>query len=288
MKRRTLPGTNIALSQICFGSMRFLEEKITESEGIELLSAMVDMGISTLHSSHEYESYPFFCEVLTKYKKLNPSKKLEHIVKLPAPHFKEDRFCKNKFIELVDSKLLELGAERLEVVQWLLRHEPNTDEFRIPLLYDCCDELAEVWAELKQAGKVGVLYSFPYSSSFANEVLKVSLCSGITDYLNLIELENTSLMPTLLNNNQGFIAIRPYCAGRINELPESKQKLLLAMLKVEALNDAAIQFPLLNPLVVSEVVSFSSSAHLTNIVENTASLVGNESLFNDVLGVLTK
>jgi aryl-alcohol dehydrogenase-like predicted oxidoreductase len=286
MRRRELPGTDITLSQVCFGSMRFLPERITEKEGIRLLTELVENGITTIHSSHEYESHSYFCKLLSEFTKENPSRHLEHLIKLPAPHFKDKSFSKIKFIQLVEEQLTALGTEQIAVVQWLLRHEPNVDQFRLPLLEKCTEELREAWVSLKESGKVGALYSFPYSNNFAASVLDLPLCGGLMDYLNLIELDKVPLLPNLVENNQGFIAIRPFFAGKINEIDQCQKNILLQVFNESDLNNIAIQFPLLHPAVITEVVSFSSLDHLENIIENTSKLNPNQALFNDVLSIL--
>lgn len=282
MRRRLLAGSDISLSQVTFGSMRFSSDKLSKKDGLFLLGELVSDGITTMHSSKEYKDHDFFCELLKETKQNNPSVGIEHIVKIPAPHFKEERFCKNKFKQLIEEQLIELSTDRLEVVQWLVRHEPNTDEHRLRILRDSYDDIKEVWQDLKQEGKVGVLSSFPYSQTFAREVLNMNTCSGLTDYLNLIETERVELFEQLESSDKHFIAIRPFMAGAIRELPSEKQCKIMKCANTDSIEAAALIFSLLHPNVTSAVISISQIKHLKHIVSTVANFRSNKKLFHEL------
>ena len=64
MQPRELGRTGIFLSPFCFGSMGLDPKKLSEKEGLDLLGALVDGGVTRFHSCHEYDAHPFFCRVL--------------------------------------------------------------------------------------------------------------------------------------------------------------------------------------------------------------------------------
>lgn len=282
MRRRILAGSDISLSQVSFGSMRFSPDRLSKKDGVILLSEVLANGITTFHSSKEYEHYDYFCELLKETIKNNPSASIEHIVKIPAPHFKDEYFCKSKFRNLIEEQLIELGTDRLDVVQWLVRHEPNTDFHRLQLLKDSYDDINEVWQELKEEGKVGVLSSFPYSEAFANEVLSMGICSGLTDYLNLMEVDRVKFFDYLQSNDKHFIAIRPLMAGTIRTLSLEKQHRIIKCSNADSIETAALMFPLLHPNVTSEIISISQIKHLEHTMSIVENLHSNKELFYEL------
>jgi aryl-alcohol dehydrogenase-like predicted oxidoreductase len=243
MQRRPLGDSGVDLSPLAFGSMRMELYPASDAHWERLLLLLVDGGVTTFHSSHEYQSYPRFCRLIKKIRRARPASPIEHIVKLAAPHFDEPRFDASLFRKRLESELKNLGAERIDVVQWLVRQTPNADEPRLAILRECLPDLETAWESFRAAGKVGALTSFPYSPRFAEKILESELCGGLTSYLNLAELEYGDWLDGLAKRGQGFIAIRPLCAGKIRE-PKP-----------------ALRFALLHPAVASAILSISSQSH---------------------------
>jgi aryl-alcohol dehydrogenase-like predicted oxidoreductase len=186
--------------------------------------------------------------VIKQVRNARPGTTLQHIVKLAAPSFDEARFDRLLFRAQLESELKNLGAERIDVVQWLVRQTPNSDETRLAILRQALPELAAEWETLRAVGKVGALTSFPYTPRFAQEVLAAKVCNGLTSYLNLVEPEAGGWLPDMAARGQGFIAIRPIAAGKIRN-PR-----------------AAIRFALLHPAVASAILSISSASHAEEAV----------------------
>lgn len=290
---REFGRSRIKLSPITFGSMRLDPKQIERKKASKLISYLYEHGINTFHSSHEYATDPFFCQVIEQFRTQNPSARLQHIVKIGVPHFDEAEFSSHRLVTLVENRLRDLGTERIDLVQWLVRHQPNSDRHRLKILAACQEELEITWSKLQQEGKVGVLTAFPYSVPFAEAVLQLPNCKGLVTYLNLLELEMTPLLEQMARQEQGYVAIRPLGGGLITskilqaESTEETQKLKAIIsaldIPVKDLTKFAIQFPLLHPVVASVIVSVSSIEQVKEIVTAIDSLESDRQTFNRIL-----
>ena len=291
---REFGRSGIKLSPVTFGSMRLDPQKIEFDAAVELITYLYEHGVNTFHSSHEYETDTFFCRVLNEFRQQHPHAEIKHIAKIGVPHFGEGNFKSDRLITLIENRLRDLNTERLELVQWLVRHQPNEDRYRLPILKDCQQELQATWSKLKQQGKVGALTSFPYSFPFAEAVLEFTTCAGLVTYLNLLETEMTPLLKQMADRGQGYVAIRPLCGGLLttnyaqnpdDAEAERIQKILTALnISPAELTKLAIQFPLLHSVVTSIMVSVSSIEHAREVVEAVEDLKGsNIDTFNKIL-----
>jgi aryl-alcohol dehydrogenase-like predicted oxidoreductase len=288
MERRAAGASGVDLSALAFGSMRMEVYSAPDSHWERLFLLLLDAGVTTFHSSSEYESYPRFCRVLKKVRRTRPGPPIQHIVKLAAPHFNEQRFDASLFRERVDSELKNLGAESLSVVQWLLRQTPNSDEARLAVFRDSSDALAAEWESLRVAGKVGALTTFPYTQRFAAEALDLKVCSGLTSYLNPAELEYASWLDRMFERGQGFIAIRPMFAGKLLETPEieDRAQLLDEIRGGRSRAEFCLRFALLHPGVSSAIVSLSSLAHAQETIAAVNSVRPDPAEFRRIVKML--
>lgn len=297
MSSREFGRTGIDLSPITFGSMRLDPHRIGLDTAVKMLTRMAERGLTTFHSSHEYESYPFFCEVMQAFSRVKPSATVLHICKIAVPHFDDATFTGSRLSTLVEEQLRALGTERIDIVQWLVRHQPNEDEPRLAILTECQQALSLTWERLHREGKVGVLTSFPYSVPFAREVLKLPLCKGLVTYLNALELDMVPFLEAMEKAGQGYIAIRPFHAGLIttenlgrsscdrSDPQRQKLILMLRMLKIpeDAVTDFAIQFPLLHPVVASVIVSVTSIEHADEVMNASDRARVNKNAFAKIV-----
>ena len=294
MQPRKFGDTDIALSPVCFGSMRLDCDRISFEDAVQLLLYLYDEGVTTFHSSHEYPTDKFFCQALAKLQQARPDAKLQHITKLGVPHFDETEFSGKRLVALVEKRLQELNTERLDLVQWLVRHQPNDNAHRLPILQAAQAELNATWKDLQKQGKVGALASFPYSVAFAEQVLTTASCKGLVTYLNPLELEMAHFLDGMLEQGQGYVAIRPFCGGILTTdnlrssafEPAKAQRLnqLLTELELspEQANQFAVQFPLLHPAVASTMLSVTSVEHAKIAVAAAKTASVNPELFNKV------
>ncbi len=294
MQPRKFGNTDIALSPICFGSMRLDSDRISFEDAVALITHLYDKGVTTFHSSHEYPTDEFFCRVLAQLQQSRPQAELQHIAKLGVPHFDESEFSGKRLVALVDQRLQELNTDRLDIVQWLVRHQPNDDAHRLPLLEACQAELNQTWQDLQQQGKVGALASFPYSVAFAERALATDSCKGLVTYLNPLELEMAHLLDDMVEQGQGYVAIRPFCGGILTEdnlrsfaFEPAKAQQLKAILSdldltLEQANQFAVQFPLLHFAVASAMLSVTSLEHANIAIAAAQTATIDRELFNRV------
>ncbi|MEL6441241.1 MAG: aldo/keto reductase [Cyanobacteria bacterium J06621_8] len=289
MNKREFGRSGIKLSPVTFGSMRLAPERIELEAAVDLITFLYESGVNTFHSSHEYATDPFFCEVMRQFRSRHPGAEVVHIAKIGVPHFDEASFKGEKLVTLIEQRLKALDTEQIALVQWLVRHQPNDDLHRLPLLAESQSELTETWSKLHQEGKVGALASFPYSIPFAEAVLQLSLCQGLVTYLNLLELEMVPLLKEMVQQGQGYVAIRPLGGGAITSAGEEPQQLKLLLkaldMPLSELTKLAVQFPLLYPAVASVMVSVSSISHGAEIIE-AANVASDRQKFQQILNLV--
>lgn len=300
MIRREFGRSGIKLSPVTFGSMRLDPKRIELKAAVNLISYLYESGINTFHSSHEYETDPFFCQVMRQFRSLHSGAEIIHVAKIGVPHFGEAQFNSAKLVALIENRLQQLKTDRIDLVQWLVRHQPNEDRHRLPILEECQQELSDTWSQLQDQGKVGVLTSFPYSVPFAEAVLKFSTCRGLVTYLNLLELEMTPFLAQMEQAGQGYVAIRPFCGGLITSEnltladennTEINQKLRGIMtaseMKTADVTKFALQFPLLHPVVASVMLSVTNLEHAEQIVAIADGIVCNQKTFNHIINSIS-
>ncbi len=241
--RRAFGRSGVELSTLALGTMRLMAPKFDAKSAQALLLHLADHGVTSFHVSHEYDSYPFVCDALAGLRRARPAAPIELIAKLAAPHFDETGFSAERLGERVESLLRRLPADRVDVVQWMVRYTPNEDGPRLAILERDRLAVAEAAGRLKADGKIGAFAVFPYSEPFRRAVLAQPFADGLVDYLNPGELEAATWLDALQARGQGFVAMRPLFAGNLSREP--------------AAIDAALRFPLLHPATAAIVVSLS-------------------------------
>ena len=241
--RRAFGDSDVGLSALAFGAMRMMAPKFDADSALALLLHLSDRGVTSFHVSHEYDSHPFVCEALAALRIARPKARVEVIAKIAAPHFDETDFSANAFRARIEALLQLLPIERVDVVQWMVRHTPNDDAPRLAILERRRGAAAEAAGRLKAEGKIGVLATFPYSEPFRRAALAEPFVDGLVDYLNPGELEAAASLDGLDERGQGFVALRPLFAGQVARDPGQV--------------DAALRLPLLHPATVAMVVSLS-------------------------------
>ena len=241
--RRAFGRSDVELSVLALGTMRMTAPKFDADSAMALLLHLSDHGVTSFHVSHEYDSYAFVCDALAALRRARPAAPIELIAKLAAPHFDETGFSAERLRERIEALLRQTPAERVDVVQWMVRHTPNDDAPRLAILERDRDAVAEAAQRLKAEGKIGALAVFPYSEPFRAAALAEPFVDGLVDYLNPHELEAAPWLDALQERGQGFVAMRPLFAGEMSRDPASV--------------DAALRFPLLHPASAAMVVSLS-------------------------------
>jgi len=219
MKHRRLGGTDLDVSVICLGPMRAAakapghDEK--SSAGERALRRALDLGVNFLHSSYEYGTGWMMSRVLKDHPKRAD---IHHVIKVPVPDFTDgDRFDEAKFRLRIEEALRDLHAERIAVVQWMWRSDPNDDERRLPLLGRILDDVVAAFAKMRDEGKAGYLFTFPYTVPCARAAVATGKFAGLLAYYNLAEMEMADLFGDLERQGMGFIAIRPLYEGILTD-----------------------------------------------------------------------
>ena len=107
--------------EVVFGTMRMTEYNYSVEYWVKLINEFYDLGLLKHHTSNEYESYPFYCEVLSKFYEAYPNKKIKHIVKLADPSFQEPEFDGQRLLQKIQSYLKDLQTDSLHAIQWMWR-----------------------------------------------------------------------------------------------------------------------------------------------------------------------
>ncbi len=291
MDYRTFGNTDLEVSEICFGPMRFSAKAPGNDPksrvGQQALERALERGVNFIHSSYEYETRWAVGQVLKDHPKRHH---VHHIIKVPVPDFDDGgKFDPAKFRLRVEEALRDLHADRIDVLQHVQRAKPNTDTLRIPDIQAVHGPMMEIFEKLKDEGKVRFLTTFPYTPGFAVEALKTGVFSGMVAYYNPIEMEMAEFFPEMERQKQGFFCIRPFMAGLLtddridrralseedrfreekwNGSYERLEKLKSAFGdQVESWTQFAIKFALSHPIVTSVIVGLNTPQQVDGVLD---------------------
>jgi aryl-alcohol dehydrogenase-like predicted oxidoreductase len=294
---RRFGNTDLKVSEITFGAMRFVKGQKTrndEQTGKRALRAAIDGGVITIHSSGEYGTRWALSDVLRDHPKRHA---LQHVIKVETPDYDDSAFDRATFRKKVEDALRELHAERIAVVQHLQRG-PNVDKVavydgsgdarRIAALATIGPELEDAFAELKREGKVGWLATFPHTPGYARAAIESGHFHGMVAFFNLLETEMVPLLGAMRERGMGYFAMRPFLQGLITDkradhvrLPEGDaqrnpewepyygrfarlQEELGA--KVGSWSELAVKFTLADPLMPSVILSMNTPEQVESVL----------------------
>lgn len=292
MKYRKLGGTDLEVSVICHGPMRAAAREPGNDEksraGEQALRRAIDAGVNFIHSSYEYGTRWMMSRALKDHPK---RAELHHVIKVPVPDFKDDdRFDEDKFRLRVEEALRDLHAERISVLQWMWRSDPNDDERRLPLLGQVLDDVVAAFERMCDEGKVGYLMTFPYTMPSARAAIETGKFAGLITYYNAIETEMADLFGELSQRDMGYIAIRPLYQGILTDQRADQSSLargdrfvdekysadFAKRRKLEdefskeigaSMTSFAIRFALASPVVASVVVGLNTPAQVDGMLQ---------------------
>ncbi|MCO7223784.1 aldo/keto reductase [Pleionea sp. CnH1-48] len=261
------------MSRIALGTMRFAEKSMRAKEVSSLIEYCLKAGVTSLHASHEYESYQLFCSALSQLSQADRAK-IDSIVKVSGPHFDESTFCKSTFEYRIDQFLKETGLEHIDVCQWMWRLNPLDDDLRIERYDSQSQQIEECFAELKQSGKVKSFMCFPYSARFMRHVIPNSQLDGHINYLNFWESDAVDV------EEMSTVVLRPLGAGKVSSITASDLNELEKSVGVYDRSPLFHSFALSlsAPFVKNIVVSMSTTAQVDDILSIEESVVPSESL----------
>lgn len=295
MQYRRFGRTELALSEISFGAMRFVRGSHTDNDpavGKRTLEEALDHGITTIHSSYEYRTLWAVGEVLATHPKRH---EIKHIIKVPVPDYEDQGFDPAKFRKLVEEALSELHTERIAIVQHLQRgvdktiiYEERGDPERIAALPEIGAALRDTFDELKREGKVEALASFPHTPGYAKAAIESGFFDGVIAFFNAIETEMVPFFDLMRHRGMGFVPMRPFYQGLLTDKRANRQALpandrmhdasfdnLYARFDrvrgaigcdVKSWSDFAIKLALADPLFASVIVSMNTAEQVRSVL----------------------
>ena len=292
MRLRRFGNTDLEVSPICFGPMRFAAKDGTDDDasrgGRRALERALERGVNFVHSSYEYGTRWSLSKVLAGHTRRHD---IHHVIKVPVPDFPDGgRFDAAKFRLRVEEALTDLHTDRIAVLQHLQRAQPNSDGKRVPDVAAVDEPLRETFETLRAEGKVGYLTSFPYTPGFAEAALATEAFAGLVAYYNAVELEMARFFPALERSGGGFLCIRPFLAGLLTDeradryaLPSGDRMrdpswdgayrrlaILREHLAPGSITAFAIQFALAHPIVASLIVGLNTVAQVDQVIDAAA------------------
>ncbi|MGJ7459908.1 aldo/keto reductase [Halomonas sp. MA07-2] len=234
MQTRSLPGSDLRFSALTFGTMRFAskdpDDHASVSQGKRALSAALDAGINTVHSSYEYGTRWVLDEFLGEHPKRH---ELQHMIKVASPEYTDGGFSEAQFRETIETALRELHTEHITLVQHLQRGVPK------PIIYDSrgdgqrlaqfdsvTEDLLAAFDKLKDEGKVGHLTTFPHTLGFAERAIASGQFEGMVSFFNVVENDLLDHFPRMAEQGMHVFAMRPFLQGMLNSRRAESQELL--------------------------------------------------------------
>lgn len=243
----------VRADQIILGTMRLHETSRSLDEWLEFFVAVHRLGIRTLHSSSEYESFELLRDILDALSKAAPDLSFGHVVKLAEPGFADAEFDGQRMIDHVDDYRSSLGVDHIECVQWMWRAGLADDVARVQSFAVAEPEMQSVFRALKTTSAVGEFLCFPYSTHFAERAVQSPMIDGLTVYRNRNEREYDGAIDACAEAGKKVTIIRPFDAGACFTAHGADARSLLS----DALE---------KPAITAAILSSSNLAHLGALV----------------------
>ena len=294
MLYRKVLGTDIEVSAICQGTMRFAAKEQGEDDkskaGEQAMRHALDVGVNCFHSSYQYRTRWVMERVLRDHPKRSD---LHHIIKVVVPAKGGDGdFNPATFRNQVEDALRELHAERISFIQWLFIHtDPEDDEQKfIPSLSGMIDDMMTVFEKMRDEGKVGYPWSFARTRTLRRALIRAGPISGMVARYNLLDMEMAEVFGEMQSRNMSLIPIVPLCAGLLIDKRRDRSALPVddrfreakyhsdyeALAEVtdklgdqigDSLTRFAIRFALASPVIPSIAISLNTSRQVDGAAE---------------------
>lgn len=244
----------VSPKNLVFGSMRMLEYNYPLEYWVTLFNDLYENGVTTFHSSDEYESFPFFCEALSVFQQQHPTKKVKHIVKIAEPHFHVQSFDANLLEEKINTYCLRLNVSKIDVVQWMWRGNLENHQERESLFETFYPKMEQAILQLKSKNTIDQFCCFPYNPEFALAAIQKSQIDGLVVYRNIQEQEYDTALQLAAKLDKKSYVLRPLNAGKAlkenNDTPST-----------------LVNWSLDLPNIEGAIVSISSLSKLNEIIK---------------------
>lgn len=208
---RVTPG------RLIFGTMRLGEKERSIEDWVTFFQDVHALGITSIYSSSEYDTFPLLCKILSKLAKTDNAPKFRHVVKLAEPSFDDAGFDPARLSDNVTEYSKALGTNCVQDIQWMWRHNLSDDAERINSFKHNLAALTDVVAGLKSQGRIERFFCFPYSPAFASEALNSATIDGLAVYRNAQETEYDAAIDDCADLGKPVLVIRPLNAGKVLE-----------------------------------------------------------------------
>ena len=287
MRYRRFANTDLQISEITFGALRFVDgaqARNDEDLGRRALLEALDAGVNTIHSSYEYGTRWALEKILAEHPRRAD---LHHIIKVPSPDYADPAFSDAQFREHVETALRELKTEHIAIVQHLQRGVPKDiiydergDPERIARMDETNAALGETVEAMRREGKIGHVITFPHTHGFAKAAVASGAFDGLIAFWNFLETEMLDVFDDCAARGMGAFSMRPYLQGIITDKRADRGRLAADDPKRDAAwdrhyalferiqselgdeitswSDAAIRFALSHPASTSVVVSLNN------------------------------
>jgi hypothetical protein len=240
---------------LTLGTMRLLEVDKTRDEWLAFLASVHDIGIRTLHSSIEYESFALLTSLLSDSAFRQDHRPFRHIVKLAEPSFDDDGFSAVRLEQKVRAYCEALSSPVISDIQWMWRRDLKDDAARIAAFVAAIKAISSTVFQLKHDGLIERFFCFPYSVAFARVALEQDTIDGLVVYRNMLERDYDELIDLSAKLGKQCHIIRPFNAGGVlidsNLSPSEHLKFAFDM-----------------PAIESAIVSSNNLNHLTEIASS--------------------
>jgi len=268
MQHRRFGTTDVTLSEVTFGAMRFVRGSHTDNDpetGKRALEAALANGVTTIHSSYEYGTRWAVGEVLARHPKRH---EIRHIIKAPVPDYEDAAFDPARFRKLVEDALTELHADRIAIVQNLQRgvdktiiYDERGDPARIEALPAVGAALRDTFETLRKEGKVEALATFPHTAGYAEAAIRSGRFDGMVAFFNLLETEMVPHLEEMRGRGMGYVTMRPFYQGLLTDKRADRSRLPEGDRMLDAKWDALYRrFERIQAEIGGEVASWSAMA----------------------------
>ncbi|WP_159622063.1 aldo/keto reductase [Ruania rhizosphaerae] len=237
MEHAMITPSGIRVSRLAFGTMRLVpdgNDPDTWHAGERALHAALEAGVDVIHSNSSWPTYPATCAMLARHPR---HRDLSHVIKVESPDYDDGEFDPAVFRGQVEAALRALDVERIAVVQHLQRgpHCPKEiaysaagDERRLAALPTVADQVAEVAQELREAGKIGEVATFPHTVGFAERAIDQDVYSAVVHFYSILEPEMVPLLDDLRARGKSLIGLRPLTQGLLTQARADRSRLTAA------------------------------------------------------------